>query len=112
MLLYLAGPISSKFGIIGEMINILKARRIAHLLWKQGFIVICPHTNCFLMHGLTREQWYKVDYHLLRVCDAIVMMPTWKKSPGAVMELEYAKKHGIRQYYWYNQLNGISEEGN
>ena len=50
-LAYVAGPYRSKLGRLGILINIMRARKIARLLWKQGYAVICPHSNSAFMSG-------------------------------------------------------------
>lgn len=100
MLVYVAGPYSSKWGKIGEFINILKARRVASKLWRMGYTVICPHLNSALITGLTQQEWYLRDLKLLSKCHVIVMLPGWERSKGARIELDYARANAIVVTYW------------
>ncbi|MBR1932935.1 MAG: DUF4406 domain-containing protein [Prevotella sp.] len=48
--------------------------------------------------------WYneilKLDIAKLSFCDAIVMLPDWASSPGALAELAFAAAVGIKTYLW------------
>jgi len=92
---YIAGPYSSKWGIIGNAINIWKARRAAQRLWREGRTVICPHLNSAFMTGLTQPQWVERDLKMLEFCSHIYMLKRWPDSPGALREWQFAKDKGL-----------------
>ena len=48
---------------------------------------------------LTYEQFMKIDYALLEMCDAIFMLSGWQESKGACAELSYAKSLGKKVFY-------------
>lgn len=48
---------------------------------------------------LTYEQFMKIDYALLEMCDAIFMLGGWQKSKGACAELSYANSLGKKVLY-------------
>ena len=41
---------------------------------------------------LDRDDWLAIDLKVLEKCDAIFMMPGWRRSEGARMEYEQAKE--------------------
>lgn len=60
-------------------------------LKNQGFEVINPaKVNYSLPKTLTHEQYMKISYDLLSMCDAIYMMGGWQQSCGACQEYGYA----------------------
>jgi len=99
MIAYIAGPYSSKYGKLGEIVNIIKAWRVAQKLWRQGLIVICPHANSALMTGLSLHEWYVRDLKILGRCNIIVMLPGWERSAGARLEKDFAEQNGILVRY-------------
>jgi hypothetical protein len=48
---------------------------------------------------LTYEQFMKIDYALLEMCDGIFMLGGWQNSKGACAELSYAKSLGKKVLY-------------
>jgi hypothetical protein len=99
---YVAGPYRSKWGIIGICINIIRAWRIARELWKMGYIVICPHTNCILMSGedIPEDYFLTGDMELLKKCDLMVLIPGWPDSKGTISEILLAHKINLPVYQW------------
>jgi hypothetical protein len=82
--------------------NIQEARYWAMHFHKTGWNVFCPHLNTMLMGGIIsededkdHEHWIDCDIDWLECCDAIFMIPGWKESEGAKMELDYAKNLGL-----------------
>jgi len=67
--------------------NIYKARLAAKKYWSRGYAVICPHMNTAFMDGACEDNiWIDGDLELLKRSDIIVMLPTWEKSEGAVID--------------------------
>ena len=92
--------------IIGELVNIYKAWKIARDCWVAGFAAVCPHTNGALMDrfGGTPEMFLKGDLDILQQCDCILMMPGWERSTGATAERQFALKMGIPVYHSIDAL--------
>lgn len=101
-LIYVAGPYRSKDrGMRGVHENIERAAAIALELWVAGAAVICPHKNTAFFDGAAEDSvWLTGDLEMLRRCDAIVMVPGWEKSVGAVDERREALAHGLEVFEW------------
>lgn len=105
-LVYIAGPYSAtgvlskipsfigKFFIWFEINqNIKKARKIAQQIWSPDYSVFCPHTNTahFNQNGGSL-MYLRGDIIILQKCDVVFFLKDWKKSKGAVKEMEVCKK--------------------
>lgn len=78
--------------------NIRRAEVIAVAVWTFGGVAICPHKNTSGfggVNGLGDEVWLEGDKALLRVSDALVTVPGWGRSEGAVDELKLAQALGL-----------------
>lgn len=98
MLIYVSGPYT-----LGDIdTNIAKAREVAVELWKMGYAVICPHTNTahFDCPEIPYEAFIAGDVEMVRRVDALVMLPGWMESKGAVREHQVAEDAGIPCYVW------------
>ena len=99
-LVYIAGPYTART-LIGKLINIYRARKVAKVLWAKGYSVICPHSNsAFMDKSAPVEQFYKGTLQMLKNCDYIVMLKGWSKSKGSRAELKCAYDSGISVIYW------------
>lgn len=98
MLVYTAGPFSGE----NKEQNIETARKVAAELWDLGHAVICPHANTAHLEQFTRnteyEDFLRGDLEMISVCDALVMLPGWRKSAGASEEYAHAKRLGLFIY--------------
>lgn len=101
---YLSGPYSSP---TPEKIteNIQNARRIAIELWEAGYACICPHLNTANFEedsNLEYNIYLEGDIAIIKGVDALVMMPTWRKSKGANLERNFALQNNIPVYEYPN----------
>lgn len=55
-------------------------------------------------HDRTWASYMIEDLKALRECDAILMLPCWKDSPGAKIEHDFAVGSGKAIIYGYDQL--------
>lgn len=65
-------------------------------LKAQGFVVLNPAVN---PDGLTYEQYMRIDFAMLAVCDCIYMLNDYEHSKGARAELAYAESLGFTVHY-------------
>ena len=104
---YISGKYRSPYGVIGRIINILKARRVAKKLWKEYDAVICPHLNTALFDGVVSDdKFLKGDIEILNRLhkkDTIFMLNNWHKSKGAVLEFTVATRRGLTVRYQGNE---------
>jgi nucleoside 2-deoxyribosyltransferase len=95
---YISGPMS---GLPDE--NFPAFAEAAAKLRAEGFEVVNPAELKVDVTGLTgRARWckfLKADIKELVDCDAIVMLPGWRLSEGATLELHIADKLGIKVFY-------------
>lgn len=56
-----------------------------------GFI---PLTPTRLPKGLTNEQYMRIDLAMIDVADAVLFLPGWRESPGALTENTYCTYTG------------------
>ncbi|MHA1757034.1 MAG: DUF4406 domain-containing protein [Promethearchaeota archaeon] len=76
--------------------NIELARKYALKIWKKGFPVICPHLNtAFMEDELSYDLVLDGDIEILSRCDALFLLPNWKRSKGAKKEREIAIKENL-----------------
>ena len=115
---YVAGPYSGpthdgrSYFIISA--NIMMARECAKKIWKAGAVALCPHLNTEhfeLDADLPAEAYYEGDLALLKNCDAIFMMSTWRDSKGAILEKDFAEKRGLPVFYDIEALKAWLVDG-
>jgi hypothetical protein len=113
MILYVSGPYRGKSQIklinkLQVIRNIINARKVAKELWRQGYTVICPHSNTALFDGVTSDDCFLLgDIEILQQCWAIVMIPEWQRSTGALLELKEARQMGKKIFFWHDgELKG------
>ena len=105
---YIAGPYRAadgghdwqSFFEIDKHIN--EARLWATRLATAGVPFFCPHMNSAHMEVLAPsalpEFWYNLDMTILKSASALLLIPGWRESTGAVAEKERAQKLGILCY--------------
>lgn len=98
---YISGAYRSKYGKIGILINIIRARRVAIKYWQMGYACVCPHMNTAMFnHGVTPDTFIEgclaIIKRLHRKTDIMVMLPSWVHSEGSKLELALAKKRRLK----------------
>lgn len=103
-ILYLSGPYSAtEYSSVTE--NIETARQFALLAWRAGWAAFCPHLNtahfedcCTLAHA----DWLDGDLTFIERMDperdAMLMLPSWSQSRGALQERGAALRRRIRVF--------------
>jgi hypothetical protein len=103
MKIYLAGPMSGY-----KDFNFPQFRKYAKQLRKQGHAVFSPAEADLVRWGSLAEIAKKATYRkclatdlnwILRHAEGIAMMPGWKKSKGARVELHLAQVLGLEEIY-------------
>lgn len=97
---YLAGPFTADpQKLVAANIDAAIAAQAA--LMEMGYPVFSPHTN--YGHGQAACDYEAVMTmclaHLAK-CKLLVLLPGWKKSPGACREYRFAVGRGIPRYFW------------
>ena len=92
---YVAGPISKE-----PCEGVRRACLTADRLIAEGHYPYVPHLDrlwAFISGEKPYEQWLRLDFEWIRVCQAIVRCPG--ESAGADREIAFAKSIGIPVYY-------------
>lgn len=80
--------------------NIQLARQAAVKMWRQGYAVICPHSNTSHFDGLCDDSvWLEGDLEIMRRCDVVYFMKNWRDSAGAKAEHDEALRLGLEIIY-------------
>ena len=99
-LVYVAGPFSAS-NREGVEANIRAAERWGLEVARHGGMPVIPHANTS-MPAFEEVQpyqfWIRGTLALLRACDAVLMIPGWKKSSGARGECADARFRGMRVF--------------
>jgi hypothetical protein len=76
--------------------NVTRAMALALEVWRLGAVALCPHGNTFcLQHSAPDSVWLEGDMELMRRCDAVLMVPGWSDSRGAIAERLHARERGM-----------------
>ncbi|MBP3756267.1 MAG: DUF4406 domain-containing protein [Prevotella sp.] len=111
MKVYISGKIGEETPSAGTL---AKFKKVSDALVSHGHIVFNPTVSGLgvvaenrVRHAKicgNRTTWYneilKLDLEKLSYCDAIVMLPDWARSPGALAELTFAAAIGLDCYLW------------
>lgn len=103
---YIAGPYTH--GDVQR--NVENALIVADMLLREGYAPYVPHLSHYWKHlsPHTYEEWLALGIAYLEVCDAVVRLPGY--SPGADLEVAYAKERGIPIFRSVEELLGNQEE--
>ena len=91
-LVYIAGPYSTP----DPVANTHSVAKVASELYRTGAVVpVVPHLTLLwqLIDPQPIEFWYEYDLHILRRCDAVLVLPG--PSTGTDREVDRARKLGI-----------------
>ena len=87
--MYLSGAITNNPNYKAEFARAQKAEE------ENGYTVVNPTRTPLDPEQFEYDEFMKVDFLLLSMCDAIVLLPGWKKSKGARKELEFAIRNNL-----------------
>jgi len=89
MKIYISGAITVTDDYMTRFVNAQKE------LKEQGYSAINPAmVNSFLPLDTTHEQYMKMSFCMLDMCDTIYLLKGWEKSMGANQEYGYALAKG------------------
>ena len=92
---YVAGPFRGADSWAMEQ-NIRRAEEVAWCIFAEGEVAICPHTNTRFFQGSLPDQvWIDGTLTMMRVCDAVIVVPGWEQSVGTLGEIAEAERLGM-----------------
>jgi len=98
-IVYIAGQYRSKYGKLGIIVNIWKARQLAKKLWAKGIYTITPHLNSALMDSVCDPQVFlDGDIEIMKRCNYVLLIPKWTDSKGTINEIKIALENKIRVF--------------
>ncbi|RLG10700.1 hypothetical protein DRN69_08685 [Candidatus Pacearchaeota archaeon] len=107
MKIYVAGPLSGN-NAVDYINNMKRMLDISLKIYKKGHL---PYVPCldFLMGLRSRKNWKHEQYYnfnlgWIEVCDAFYYIGS---SRGADIELEHAKKLGLKIFYRLDEIKDI-----
>jgi len=110
MRIYVAGPYTPSTDDKHEAVweaykNVRRAILAAIEIIKKGHYPFIPHLTHFIHietdEPLPKEFYYKYDLEWLQFCDALLFLGP---SEGANIELDWAKKHGLKIYMSIDEI--------
>lgn len=103
---YVAGPFTAENAWEIEQ-NVRRAEEAGLEVAKLGASPVIPHANTRFFHGtMTPEFWYRATEALMFVCHAVLLIPGWTASKGAVAERDRAVAAGIPVF---NSLGALAD---
>lgn len=102
--IYLAGKYTEAHTYLVQR-NIALAMHHAQEVAIMGALPVTPHLLTANMDGIQHYQWWcDVTMQLMRKCDAVLMLPNYDRSNGAVAELVEALRLDMPVFYCLGEL--------
>lgn len=99
MLVYLSGPMTGY-----DDDNFPAFNAAAAVLRSYGHVVLNPAETGGGTKALTRTQFLYIDVGYVQAAEAIVMLPGWEDSKGALLELHIAHALGKPAYHYNERM--------
>ena len=118
---YVAGaihPYPSENPVLGFLSNIRRGQRMAKDLLLQGYSPFCPFLDfMYFLHlrdgeNITVKQIKDLSMVWLEKCDAVLVLPRYRKSEGTKAEIARAKELSIPVFYSVEDLEDYNEDLN
>ncbi len=94
--IYLAGQMSGLdgygFAAFAEATKVLR---------DMDIVVMSPAETAGKVAHLPREWYFRFDFAVIGICDAVVVLPSWTKSQGAQAEVMHATEIGVPVYEYH-----------
>ena len=103
MLVYLSGPMTA---VGPPTYNYPAFNEAARVLRGLGFDVINPAETAGGITHLPKETFMQIDLGYVQAVDAVVVLPRWWRSKGAILETLTCEALG-RPVYQYNPGTGL-----
>jgi hypothetical protein len=94
--IYLAGQMS---GLDGYGFD--RFAEATQVLRDIGVVVLSPAETAGGVAHLPRDWYFRFDFAVIGVCDAVVVLPSWTKSQGAQAEVVHAVEIGVPIYEFH-----------
>jgi hypothetical protein len=107
-LVYLAGPYSCTDDEIAA--NVKAACEWGLKVRALGLVPVVPHITIVPHEDLTWGQAMQECFAILSRCDAVLMLPGWDKSRGAVAERNFAEDEAMPIFEGLSELEKWKEE--
>ena len=75
--------------------NVCAAEEAALAVWRMGLFALCPHKNTEHFDKELADVFIEGTKEMLRRCDAVLLVPGWTASVGALGELTEARRLGL-----------------
>jgi hypothetical protein len=101
---------------IDYLINVKNMIRTGLDVFFAGFVPFIPALDFQLFLALregeriTEPMIKRYSKDWLEVCEAVLLTAGWKKSEGTLIEIEFAKEHGIPVFESIEDLKKATEE--
>ena len=91
MIITIIGPMTGHPGYNADLFDAVELE-----LSSQGHTVFNPANNIPIVNpeSVPHYHYLKISFAMIDCSDAVCMLFGWEKSPGAMLEYEYARKHG------------------
>ena len=91
--IYISGPIT------GHAFAKQRFKQMQEILEHYGFEVVNPTYNALAAPNARHEEYMRICFAEMRICDAIVFLKGWQDSKGAAMEHDIAQHTNMKIFY-------------